>query len=414
VIEKSTASKYSQVHLVRKPDQTWRLCIDFKNLNDATESMETWPLQNIPIMIDRVTQHRPRLYGKVDMTSGFFQTAIDERSRPFTAFITFTGLFQWCRLPMGLKGALSYFQRMMASRVLAGLLYIFVELYLDDVLLVYTTNDDEFLERLCIVFERFLHFNITLNPKKCSFGVAEVEFVGHVLKSDGVYFSTEKRTKVLDFDSPVKQKQLKSFLELVNYFRDHVQGLFRKVKPLNDIMIPYKKGTSIDWTPRLEQCFRDVQESVGNCPKLFYVDLSLSIHVRTDASDYEIGGYIFQLDQQRELPIWFVSKALHKAQLNWSTFEKEAYAIFYTIIKFDFLLRDVKFVVETDHKNLTFLKTSQSAKVRRWQLALQEFNFKYIHIKGEDNVVADTLSGSVTNFTWMEWQKQELFIYLFI
>ncbi len=159
----------------------------------------------------------------------------------------------------------------------------------------------------------------------------------------------------------MKQKQLKSFLGLVNYFRDHVQqGLSHKVKPLNDIMIPYKKGTSIDWTPRLEQCFRDVQESVGNCPKLFYVDLRLPIYVRTDASDYGIGGYIYQLDQQQELPIRFIIKALHKAQLNWSTFEKEAYAIFYTITKFDFLLRDVQFVVETDHKNLTFLKTVSS------------------------------------------------------
>jgi hypothetical protein len=82
-------------------------------------------------------------------------------------------------------------------------------------------------------------------------------------------------------------------------------------------MIPYKKGVSIDWTPRLEQCFRDVQKSVDNCSKLFYVDLSLPIHVRTDASDYGIGGgYTFQLDQQRELPIRFISKALHKAQLN--------------------------------------------------------------------------------------------------
>jgi hypothetical protein len=161
VIEKFTASEYSQVHLVRKPENSWRLCIDFKTLNDATESLETWPLQNIPIMVDRVTQHRPRLYGKVDMTSGFFQTAIDERSRPFTAFITFTGLFQWCRLPMGLKDAASYFQRMMASVVLAGLLYIFVELYLDDVL-VYATNDEEFLERLRIVFERFRQFNMLL------------------------------------------------------------------------------------------------------------------------------------------------------------------------------------------------------------------------------------------------------------
>jgi hypothetical protein len=129
-------------------------------------------------MIDRVTQYRPRLYGKVDMTSGFFQAAIDERSRPFTVYITSTGLFQWCHLPMGLKGAASYFQRMMASRVLAGLLYIFVELYLDDVL-VYATNDNELLERLRTVFERFRQFNITLNPKKCYFGLAEVEFVGH-------------------------------------------------------------------------------------------------------------------------------------------------------------------------------------------------------------------------------------------
>jgi hypothetical protein len=70
VIEKSTASENSQVHLVRKPDHTWWLCIDFKYLNDATEFMETWPLQNISITIDRVTQHHPRLNGKVDMTSG--------------------------------------------------------------------------------------------------------------------------------------------------------------------------------------------------------------------------------------------------------------------------------------------------------------------------------------------------------
>ncbi len=131
---------------------------------------------------------------------------------------------------------------------------------------------------------------------------------------------------------------------------------------------------------------------MGNCPKLFYVDLSLPIRVRTDASDYGIGGYIFQLDQQKELPIRFISKALHKAQLNWSTFDKEAYAIFYTTTKFDFLLSDVRFVVETDHKNLALLKTAQSAKVQRWQLVLQEFDFKYIHIKGEDNVVADAFS----------------------
>ena len=90
----------------------------------------------------------------MDMMSGFFQTAIDAKSRPFTAFITSSGLYQWCRLPMGLKGAASYFQRMMASIVLAGLLYITVELYLADVL-VYATTEEEFTEHLGKLFQRF-------------------------------------------------------------------------------------------------------------------------------------------------------------------------------------------------------------------------------------------------------------------
>jgi hypothetical protein len=80
------------------------------------------------------------------------------------------------------------------------------------------------------------------------------------------------------------------------------------------------------------------------------------------------------------------------SKLNWSTIEKEAFAIFYTVTKCDFLLRDVKFTIETDHKNLTYLKTAQSAKLRRWQLALQEYDFACIHIAGEANVVTDAFS----------------------
>ncbi len=168
----------------------------------------------------------------------------------------------------------------------------------------------------------------------------------------------------------------------MNYFRDHVESLSVLLKPLNDLTTPYKKSSSIVWTPQLEERFKLIQEAVGNCPKLYYVDINLPIHVRTDASDYGIGGYIFQLDGHKELPIRFNSKSLHKSQLNWSTIEKEAFAIFYTVTKYDFLLRDVKFTLETDHKNLTYLKKAQSAKVKQWKLALQEYDFSCIHIAG--------------------------------
>jgi hypothetical protein len=100
----------------------------------------------------------------------------------------------------GLKGAASYLQRMRASKVLAEMLYSVVELYLDGIL-VYASDQSKFIVRLRNVFNRFRQYNITLNPKKCIFGLEEVKFVGHVLKPDGVCFSAQRREKVLDFPS---------------------------------------------------------------------------------------------------------------------------------------------------------------------------------------------------------------------
>ncbi len=102
----------------------------------------------------------------------------------------------------------------------------------------------------------------------------------------------------------------------MNYFRDHVENLPVLSIPLNDMTIPYKKSGTVVWTPQLEERLCLIQEAVGNCPKLYYVDLNISIHVRTDASDYGIGGYIFQVDGDKELPIRFISRSLHKSQLS--------------------------------------------------------------------------------------------------
>ncbi len=94
----------------------------------------------------------------------------------------------------GVKGRSILFPAQMASKVLVGMLYSIVELYFDDIL-VYASNEGEFIVRLRSGFDRFRQYNITLNPKKCSFGLEEVEFVGHVIRPDGVSFSTEKREK---------------------------------------------------------------------------------------------------------------------------------------------------------------------------------------------------------------------------
>jgi transposase InsO family protein len=392
VIESSAAAEHSQVHLVPKPTPgDWRFCLDFVELNDCTEGTEGWPIPNIPHMLNRIGDKKPKVFGVMDMTAGYHQAPISMSSRFLTAFICFMGVYHWLRVPMGLKNAASFFQRVMATVVLVNLMYRICELYIDDVL-VFGKTEDEFVENLRTVFQRFRKHRITLNPKKCRLGMDHVEYVGRVISEKGVTFSTDKREKVLNFPLPVRIKELQGFLGLINYFRDHVSNMTEKVRGIRTLLETKSKSKTLSWTPELEKEYFQLQEEVANCPALFFVNEHAMIVVMTDASDYGIGAYIYQVIDGKEQPIAFMSKSLHGAQLNWSVIEKEAYAIFVTLTKFSHLLRDNHFLLRTDHKNLTYLNVESSPKVKRWKIALQDFNFKIEHVAGKDNPIADAFS----------------------
>lgn len=397
VIRPVNAEEYSQVHLVPKPTPNeWRFCLDFVRLNDCTDGVDGWPIPNIKHMLDRIGERKSRIFGVMDMTSGYHQAPISASSQILTSFICFMGIFCWLRVPMGLKNAASYFQRVMATVVLIGLMYLICELYIDDIL-VFGKDDDDFIHNLEEVFKRLRQYNVTLNPKKCRFGMDKVEYVGHVVSFEGITFSDEKREKVLDFPLPSTQKDLQAFIGLVNYFRDHVPDMTGLVKPLRVLIDTKKKNQRLTWTDIATENFYKVRDIVANCPALYFVDEHAPIIVMTDASDYGIGAYIYQLIDNKERPIIFYSSALSGAELNWSTIEKEGYAIFATLTKFSHLLRDNKFLLRTDHMNLTYINLGTSQKVQRWKLALQEFDFDIEHVAGKLNVVADAFSRLVVN-----------------
>ena len=390
VIRPSNAAEYSQVLLTPKNGGDWRFCIDFRRLNEATSQIG-WPLPNIKSMLHRLGSRKAKIFGKMDLTKGYYQAALAEASRKYTAFITFCGIYEWLRVPMGLKGAPAYFQFMIATIVLSGLLYICCELYIDDVI-VYGQDEDEFIENLTKVLERLQTRNVSLNPKKCELGAKEIEFVGHIIDENGLRMSEAKLKKVIDFTKPTVAKGLKSFLGLANYFRDHIKNHSQIVRPLQDMIRDYKKGHRLTWNEETNNAFNKIKFEINNCPKIFFVQEDAPIFLHTDASKYAIGAYLFQVVQEKEQPIAFLSKTLADSQLNWSTFEKEAYAIYYAFHELEYLLHDRHFTLRTDHANLAFIKDSGSEKVRRWKLYIQDYNFHIEHIKGEHNIVADALS----------------------
>ena len=390
VIEESQAMYVSQVLLTPKPDGSYRFCIDFRALNDASTS-NGWPLPRIREMLARLGLSKPKYFAVIDLTQGYYQCPITIDSRDYTAFTTTVGTYRWKRLPMGLKGAPSYFQAKMANVVLQGLIYQICDIYIDDII-IYGTSEEEFVTNFETVLQRLREYNITLNPKKAKIGLSQIEYVGHTISGEGITISQVKRQDVLDVPLPVTQHDLKSFLGLVSYYRDHLRNHSTVVHPLHKLILDYKPRNKIHWTEEFTKLFYTVQESVNKAPPLHFLDYNAPVYLHTDASDYGIGANLFQVRDNIELPIAFISKSLNITEVKWCTPEKECYAIFYSLVKLEYLLRDIKFTLRTDHRNLTFLNESFQQKVKRWKMAIMHFNFNIEHIPGKDNIVADALS----------------------
>jgi len=353
---------------------------------------------------------KPTVFGLLDFTAGYHQTPLDPASRHLTAFMAMGGLYQWTRVAMGLKGSGPYFQRSMSNTVLAGLVYQICELYIDDVL-IHGRDLETFLANVRKVFERLREFNIIVNPAKTKLGLAEVEYVGHVISATGTSFTEEKRLKVLQFPLPETQKNLLQFIGLANYFRDHVPNMTEMVQPLRKL-IPlkkYKGSGKLIWTPEAIAAFEFFQVAISNCQELYFLEDTATPILQTDASDYGIGGYVFMVTNGKVRVVRFYSKALTGAQLNWSVREKECYGIFYGVRLFEDLLDNRPFILKTDHKNLTYLNVTLTGKVLRWKLYLQDKDFYLCHVPGKEvhQGVPDALSRLCENHMPLRQVTQE-------
>ena len=401
VVEPCNDAYYSHAFLVPKSNGHWRLVLDFKNLNGATVNHYSWPIPDIKEMLNRVGDSQPEFFAVFDLTSGYYQAPIDEDSRKYTAFLTRHGVYRWLRLPMGLTNAGSYFQHSLATQVLNGLIHNGAELYLDDCL-VHAKTEDEYIKRLRTVFLRFRESGITLNPSKCKLGLSQVEFVGHTVNKDGLHFTRDKLDSVLNFPQPGTKRQIKSFIGLANYFRDHIRNHSDRVQALQELVGDYDKSQArhkIKWSDECIRAFEDIRQAIDECPMLWFLDDFSPIYLQTDASDYGIGAYLYQVitledGTTMEHPVGFLSKSIASSHQSWDTPMKEGFAIFYALKKWEYLLRDRQFTVMTDHENLTRLRADHDTNkmVKRWFMAFQEFDITWEWVKGVNNDVPDTFS----------------------
>ena len=385
LIEESDSSFASNVVLVKKSDNTLRLCVDYRKLNNFTLP-DPFPLPRVEDLLDRVGQSN--FLSKIDMTRGYWQVPLDDESIPLTAFVTPFGLFNWRVMPFGLKNAPATFCRLVTK--LLKNLEDFAAAYLDDIL-IFSKTWNEHVNHLKQVFDRIRNAGLTLNKNKCVFGVAEIDYLGHHIGLGKVQPRENKINALVNFARPTNRKQLQSYLGLAGFYRKYLPHYADITSVLTDLL---KKDVVFNWSQEAENAFLDLKSRLVSRPILCPANFDLPFHLAVDASQIATSGVLFQDHEEIEHPICYFSHKLDKHQVNYSTIEKEALGLLLAVRAFSVYFGSTPVKVYTDHNPLVFLHrmANHNQKLLRWCLELQQYNLEIIHRPANRNFFADLLS----------------------
>ena len=272
--------------MVRKPSGGWRFTIDYRALNKVITN-EGWQIPNMKDMLQRIGSLKPRVFGVADLTPGFYQMPLHKDCWAATAFISFRGIYEWTRVPMGLLPSANFFQKSMSVHIFNGPLYRTCEVYIDD-LLFHGQNDEDFIINTRQIFQICREKGVILSAKKLVIGMSSVPFVGHEVDSVGLNMTQARIESTVAFTKPGTLKELSSFLGVVNYFRDHMRNHSQHSHSLNEMVATANKHATktIIWTTEGLQGFEKLKAMVNACPKLYFINNAYKVVLYTDASDY--------------------------------------------------------------------------------------------------------------------------------
>ena len=386
IIERSNSSYCAPVVLIKKPDGTFRFCVNFKKLNKVTK-FDCEPMNRPESILAKL--EGKRYFSKVDFTKGFWQIEMEESSKSLMAFATESGCYQFKRMPFGLVNSPSSYNRLMRE-LLAG--QNNVDNYVDDVL-GHTVNWEEHLLVLRNLFESIRQAGLTVRPSKCFLGYNSVEFLGHKVGNGQITPLDRTVQKILEKPHPNTKKELRSFLGLIGWYQKFIPHYACLTNVLTDLL---KTGTParLRWGSNHQEAFEKLKKCIVSAPVLKPPDFAKPFVVQSDASDAGIGAALLQNHQGKLHPILFCSRKLRPREINYSVTEKEALAIIFAVKKFDQYLYGNDFVLHTDHSALEYIqkKKPENARLLRWSLFLLNYRFTVKAIKGCENVLADFLS----------------------
>ncbi|GKA27538.1 putative reverse transcriptase domain-containing protein [Tanacetum coccineum] len=347
-IRPSSSPWGAPVLFVKKKDGSFRMCIDYRELNKLTVK-NRYPLPRIDDLFDQL--QGSSVYSKIDLRSGYHQLRVREEDISKTAFRTRYGHYEFQVMPFGLTNAPAVFMDLM-NRVCKPYLDKFVIVFIDDIL-IYSKNKEEHEEHLKQILELLKKEELYAKFSKCEFWIPKVQFLGHVIDSEGIHVDPAKIESIKDWTSPKSPTEIRQFLGLAGYYRRFIEGFSKIAKPMTKLT---QKKVKFVWGDKQEAAFQLLKQKLCSAPILALPEGSEDFIAYCDASKKGLGAVLMQ----REKVISYASRQLKIHEKNYTTHDLELGAVVFALKIWRHYLYGTKCTVFTDHKSLLIpYKTDQ-------------------------------------------------------
>ena len=389
-------SNYSSCpNVLLKPDGSVRFTIDYKKINSLTKK-DNYPLPIIDNLFKDMVGCT--FFSKKDLDSGYYQCLMDPASQKYTAFSCEFGLFEWTRMPMGLRNSGCTFQRMM-DKILQPLIGKVCHVYQDDVI-VFSKSVEQHKLDLEAVVQLLKEAQLKIKLKKCSFFQKEIEFLGHTISNGQIKPSKSKIEALFRYERPQTVKQLFSFLGLATYYKKFIDNFTVLAHALYECANENrlnKRGIK-NWNTECQQSFDGLRTYLTDTDKVLMLpDLNKAFKLFCDGCLYGVGSTLTQQDDQLNWrPVSYFSKHLSKTERRYSVSEIELLSIIRAVeFNKQFLLcSKIPCIVVTDHQPLIYLLNNKnpSSRLLRWITRLEQYTLRFEYRKGSQHGNADALS----------------------
>ncbi|PIK59033.1 hypothetical protein BSL78_04060 [Apostichopus japonicus] len=371
----------NDIVLVTKPNGSLRLCLDPRELNKFIKR----PHYYAKTLDDILPELRnTKIFSTLDLRSGYWNIPLDTSSQTLTTFSTIYGRFCFTRLPFGLISSQDIFQQDLDG-ILGGIANVFC--IKDDILIAAETQEQHDIA-LQKVFQACRQNNIRLNSDKCYFNQVKVKLFGHILSADGIAPDPAKVSAIRNLKAPSTKQELQSLLGLVQYLAKFAK-MSQLTEPLRKLL---QNDAAFVWTENHDAALDKIKYTITKAPVLAYFDASKPIEIQCDASMKGLGAVLVQDGR----PVHFASKALTRAEANYSNIERETLAAVWATNYFKYYVFGRKFIICSDHKPLEDIAKKDISKMpsrlQRLMLQLQGYNYAIKYVSAQNVPMADCLS----------------------